>query len=127
MDLLVLKAVAPFPADTSRYLPQVSVLPGTDDNKHFWDRERIAMMQPSAVFVNIGRGITVDEEALCDALEVRSFSCISLASLLPWVMRWRHGVFSLPSCRPTTFDALEVRSFLSSLLPVYYLCVMRWR
>lgn len=32
-------------------------------------RERIALMKPSAVFINIGRGKTVDEEALVFALE----------------------------------------------------------
>lgn len=31
-------------------------------------RERIAGMKPSAVFINVGRGRTVDEEALVDAL-----------------------------------------------------------
>lgn len=31
-------------------------------------RERIARMKPSAVFINIGRGKTVDEEALVEAL-----------------------------------------------------------
>ena len=31
-------------------------------------RERFAVMKPSAVFINVGRGATVDEEALVDAL-----------------------------------------------------------
>lgn len=31
-------------------------------------RERIAAMKPTAVFINLGRGTTVDEEALIDAL-----------------------------------------------------------
>lgn len=31
-------------------------------------RERIALMKPTAVFINVGRGATVDEEALIEAL-----------------------------------------------------------
>ena len=34
-------------------------------------RERIAAMKPTAVFINLGRGATVDEEALVDALRER--------------------------------------------------------
>ena len=34
-------------------------------------RERIALMKPHAVFINLGRGATVDEEALVDALRER--------------------------------------------------------
>ncbi|HEX6095224.1 MAG TPA: D-2-hydroxyacid dehydrogenase [Thermoanaerobaculia bacterium] len=34
-------------------------------------RERIASMKPHAVFINLGRGATVDEEALIDALRDR--------------------------------------------------------
>ncbi len=32
-------------------------------------RQRIALMKPSAVFINVGRGKTVDEEALVEALQ----------------------------------------------------------
>jgi phosphoglycerate dehydrogenase-like enzyme len=32
-------------------------------------RQRIALMKPSAVFINVGRGRTVDEEALVEALQ----------------------------------------------------------
>ncbi|HEX8253779.1 MAG TPA: D-2-hydroxyacid dehydrogenase [Thermoanaerobaculia bacterium] len=42
--------------------------PLTPKTLRLMSRERIARMKPSAVFINVGRGRTVDEEALVDAL-----------------------------------------------------------
>lgn len=42
--------------------------PLTPSTWRLMSRERIARMKPEAVFVNVGRGGTVDEEALVDAL-----------------------------------------------------------
>ena len=46
----------------------VMATPLTPASYRLMSRERIAVMKPSAVFVNIGRGRTVDEEALVEAL-----------------------------------------------------------
>jgi phosphoglycerate dehydrogenase-like enzyme len=47
----------------------VNVLPGTDRTRHLFDRDVIAAMRPTARFVNVGRGSTVDETALARALQ----------------------------------------------------------
>ena len=46
----------------------VNCLPHTAMTTGFVDRAAIAAMKPSAVFVNVGRGKTVDEGALVEAL-----------------------------------------------------------
>ena len=46
----------------------VNVLPATDETWHLFDREVFEAMSPSARFVNVGRGSTVDEDALIVAL-----------------------------------------------------------
>lgn len=46
-------------------------VPLTPSTYRFLTRERIAVMKPSAVFINVGRGATVDEDALVDALRER--------------------------------------------------------
>jgi phosphoglycerate dehydrogenase-like enzyme len=47
----------------------VDVLPSTAETHHRFDEAIFAAMQPSARFVNVGRGSTVDEAALVHALE----------------------------------------------------------
>ena len=46
----------------------VNVLPRTPDTEELFDAAAFAAMKPTAFFVNIGRGATVDEPALIEAL-----------------------------------------------------------
>lgn len=46
-----------------------SCIPQNDETTNFVNAERIASMKPSATFINVGRGATVDEDALFDALK----------------------------------------------------------
>jgi phosphoglycerate dehydrogenase-like enzyme len=46
----------------------VDVLPGSAGTRHIFGAKAFAAMQPSARFVNVGRGSTVDETALVDAV-----------------------------------------------------------
>lgn len=54
-------------------LPRADVvalcLPGYDKTRHTIGRAELALMKKTAVLLNVGRGITVDTEALADALE----------------------------------------------------------
>lgn len=43
--------------------------PLTPDTRHILDRRRIALLKPTAILVNTGRGPLIDEDALADALE----------------------------------------------------------
>jgi phosphoglycerate dehydrogenase-like enzyme len=55
-------------AELARADHVVNVLPITDATRGVFDADAFAAMRPHAVFVNIGRGATVDEPALIDAL-----------------------------------------------------------
>ncbi|MBO0981683.1 NAD(P)-dependent oxidoreductase [Microbacterium sp. SD291] len=46
----------------------VSLIPATPATADLFDRTVFGMLKPGAVFVNVGRGATVDEDALLDAL-----------------------------------------------------------
>ncbi len=54
-------------------LPQtdvlVMILPGSEATRDALNRERLALLPSNAWVVNVGRGISVDEDALADALE----------------------------------------------------------
>jgi phosphoglycerate dehydrogenase-like enzyme len=58
--------------DLDELLPRadavVVTLPLTDETRGMFSRERIAAMRPGAIFVNVGRGAVVDEDALVEAL-----------------------------------------------------------
>lgn len=47
----------------------VNLLPATKETTGFFDAKRFGVMSPGAVFINVGRGSTVDESALLGALE----------------------------------------------------------
>ena len=46
----------------------VMAVPGTAETAHILSRERIALLRPDALVVNVGRGTAVDQPALMDAL-----------------------------------------------------------
>ena len=54
----------------------VSILPETEETKHYFDRERFGKMKKGVKFINVGRGTSVDTTALIDALdnEIVSFA-----------------------------------------------------
>ncbi|NCB00973.1 MAG: D-2-hydroxyacid dehydrogenase [Spirochaetia bacterium] len=45
------------------------VIPASPETENLMNSKRISMMKKGAVLVNTGRGVTVDNEALCDAVE----------------------------------------------------------
>ncbi|EPY34160.1 d-isomer specific 2-hydroxyacid dehydrogenase-like protein [Strigomonas culicis] len=47
----------------------VGVLPGTSTTRHYFNKDFFRKMKPSAVFINIGRGMTQHEEDVCEALK----------------------------------------------------------
>jgi phosphoglycerate dehydrogenase-like enzyme len=47
----------------------VMILPGSESTKNALGRERLALLPKHAWVVNVGRGTSVDEDALCEALE----------------------------------------------------------
>lgn len=59
--------------DLDRTLPEydivVSCLPETSETKGLLDRSRIKRFKKTALFVNVGRGSVVDEQALTEALQ----------------------------------------------------------
>jgi len=47
----------------------VNLIPAMPETRHLIDAEKFKAMKPSAYFINLSRGIVVDEKALADALK----------------------------------------------------------
>lgn len=56
----------------------VNALPLTPQTRHLFDAQAFGAMKPTARFVNVGRGATVDEPALIEALRARTIAGAAL-------------------------------------------------
>ncbi|MFJ5696459.1 D-2-hydroxyacid dehydrogenase [Arthrobacter sp. NPDC093139] len=63
----------------------VNTLPGTPYTEKLFNREVFSAMKPGTVFVNVGRGTVVDEDALLEALEGGqvSYACLDVFAVEP--------------------------------------------
>jgi phosphoglycerate dehydrogenase-like enzyme len=63
----------------------VNTLPGTPYTEKLFNRDTFSAMKPGTVFVNVGRGTVVDEEALLEALDSGqvSYACLDVFAVEP--------------------------------------------
>jgi phosphoglycerate dehydrogenase-like enzyme len=63
----------------------VNTLPGTPYTEKLFNRDIFAAMKPGTVFVNVGRGTVVDEDALLEALENGqvAYACLDVFAVEP--------------------------------------------
>jgi lactate dehydrogenase-like 2-hydroxyacid dehydrogenase len=52
--------------------------PGSPENRHLINAERLALMKPTAILINTARGDVVDNQALIDALKNRTIAAAGL-------------------------------------------------
>lgn len=68
-------------------LPQtqnlIMALPGTAETFHILNRERLALLPPTATVINVGRGSSVDQEALREALDAGALAGAALDVMTP--------------------------------------------
>jgi phosphoglycerate dehydrogenase-like enzyme len=119
------------PIVTQEHLPEalakadhvVNILPQNADSAHFISAERLGCMKPGAVLYNIGRGGTVDQEALLAALQSGHLGAAWLDVTEPEPLSDGHPLLSAPNCFITPHIAgghsneseTLVRHFLANL------------
>ena len=83
----------------------VNILPGGASTAGFLSRQRLARMKPSAVLYNIGRGGTVDQEALIEALREKRIGGAYLDVMTPEPLPPEHPLWTTPNCWVTPHTA----------------------
>jgi len=76
----------------------VNILPESAETRRFFERSRFAAMKPGAVFYNIGRGATVDQEALLEALRSGHLGAAWLDVTDPEPLPDSHPLWAEPNC-----------------------------
>jgi phosphoglycerate dehydrogenase-like enzyme len=83
----------------------VNILPESPSTLRFMNAARFAQMKPGARFYNIGRGATVDQEALLDALKSGHLGFASLDVTEPEPLLPDHPLWTAPNCFITPHSA----------------------
>ena len=96
-------------AEVEKYLPQadhvVSCLPATPGTRSFINAERLSLMKRGAIFYNIGRGSTVDQEALMSALNSNHLAAAYLDVTEPEPLPPDHPLWVTRNCLITPHTA----------------------
>jgi len=101
----------------------VNVLPENEATRNYVNKRRISCFQPGARFYNVGRGATVDQDALVEALNSGRVGAAYLDVMVPEPLPPGHVLWTTPNCYLTPHTAggrhlgeLElVRHFLANL------------
>jgi len=83
----------------------MNLLPGGEATRHYMDASRFGDMKPSAYFYNIGRGSTVDQAALLEALRAGRIAAAYLDVMDPEPLPPDHPLWSTPNCFITPHTA----------------------
>lgn len=83
----------------------INILPANAGTHHFINSELIAAMRPGAIFYNIGRGVTVDQDALFKALKAGHLAAayLDVTELEP--LPPEHPLWTAPNCFITPHTA----------------------
>jgi phosphoglycerate dehydrogenase-like enzyme len=95
--------------ELAQWLPQadhvVNLLPANEQTRRFVSRERFEQMGRGAIFYNIGRGTTVDQDALLEALHSSRLAAAYLDVTDPEPLPPQHPLWREPNCHITPHTA----------------------
>lgn len=92
--------------------------PLTNDTHHFINSDTLALMKPSAIIINCGRGPLIDEEALADALRNKRLSAAGLDVLSQEPPTPDNPLLGIDNCYITphiAWSTIEARSRLMDI------------
>jgi phosphoglycerate dehydrogenase-like enzyme len=101
----------------------IDLLPGSPSTDGFFDARRFAALKPGAIFYNVGRGTTVDQDALMATLVAGRLAAAYLDVTSPEPLPPDHPLWTAPNCYISPHTAgghdsegeRQVRHFLDNL------------
>jgi phosphoglycerate dehydrogenase-like enzyme len=114
-------------ADLTRVLPLadhvINILPENESTRNYVNSRRLGWFKPGARFYNVGRGTTVDQRALLEALQSGRLGSAYLDVMDPEPLPPDHPLWTAPNCHLTPHtaggrrdqDEAIVRHFLANL------------
>ncbi len=75
----------------------VVVVPGTKENVNLFSKAEFAAMKKSGIFINVSRGVVVDQDALVEALSSHKIAAAGLDVTTPEPLPRDHPLISLPN------------------------------
>jgi phosphoglycerate dehydrogenase-like enzyme len=115
------------PKGLDEILPQadhvVNILPANEESKNFLSAERLASLKQGAIVYNIGRGTTLDQNALIEELRSGHIAAAYLDVSEPEPLPPEHPLWTTPNCFITPHSGgghgnekeRQVRHFLENL------------
>jgi len=95
--------------DLTRVLPLadhvINLLPENDSTLRYVNARRLGWFKPGARFYNVGRGVTVDQAALLEALQSGRLGAAYLDVTEPEPLPVDHPLWSAPNCYITPHAA----------------------
>ena len=76
----------------------INILPAAPGTSGMFTAEQFSRMKRGAIFYNVGRGDTVDQQALCDALESGQIGAAYLDVTTPEPLPPDHRLWKAPNC-----------------------------
>lgn len=114
-------------SEVEEWLPRadhvVNILPANEGSKNFLNAERLASLKPGAIVYNIGRGTTLDQNALMQELRAGRIAAAYLDVTDPEPLPPDHPLWETPNCFITphtggghiTEKERQVKHFLDNL------------
>jgi phosphoglycerate dehydrogenase-like enzyme len=94
----------------------INILPASDQSRHFFDATMLGHLKPTAYFYNIGRGATVEQLALIQALQESRIAGAYLDVTDPEPLPSDHPLWSAPNCLITPHTAGGYREEMFGLV-----------
>ncbi len=97
----------------------VNILPATEETKHLFDEELFSKMKEGSIFINVGRGETVDTEALLNALDTNQLLFAGLDVFEEEPLPQGHPIWSHDKIAVTPHIAGNVENYPNHLYPIF--------